>query len=1216
MSKPTKSSIDKIRTADEIYGAMSHMFQDAQFSVSGHKKLIVMLNLLFEKACSMNGGELFSHDFTQLVNRILPIKKGERRADCVVKFCASFVGSLARDTDEFDENTEEESDGARFTSYLILHLLRGARAVDKNVRYRVVQLLANVMPYVGEISASTYEVLYTTLIDKLSDKEIIVRVQAVDALSRLQDADTNDGEVLQAKLQEALSDASAEVRRAALLNLHKNPVTLPSLLARVRDVNGINRRLIFSRTARELGDFRSLDPQVIESLLASGFNDREVSVREAATRLVTTHWFRMALGDIYEWLGGLHVTTSKVAEKALLSLFESAPEHIPKDPINSDYLHNLTVERAFFMRVYYFFCAQQGLYDLIDAKFPEALELADTLQRYLRHRTETVRSHSDVVARQKLLQRKLMALDNDIFESQNTMISSSHEIDSLQRKLAALPDKNVYDKRLHVLTSRIKLLKQHPELNTADEDEDGSDEEFENGGSHMSSDVDEANEDDIAKYANDLKQESLESLESMFKSLKAEHRQSKKDYKNLNKRGIELEQINESAESHLAELTAQKVSLLQEPDTELEEYSSKMEDLEFTIQQLFLVARDYDFSDELARRNMLNIVRNSLANDVLSDSLVEAALKVLAKLSINEKDFVAMATEIITDIRDSQEDDEEFHSAVSAMDEDPATSDAELLDDEANGDELPARKKAKPSSKMPPDDIVIQCLQMTQHVLESVQEPLEANVQLESLYFSIVTHALSERNKYKLHTLGLKCLGLFALISESIAKQGLPRFYHAVKSYGQEVGAIAMQSIVDILATHGIKVIEIDNLFQYARLFHKCLNQYDSPKMQGVVAEGLCKLFLADLFAARPADDPATESEKELFESLVMCFFDPRTRSNPELKQILAFCIPVYAFSHPKHQFRVASVSGDAMFRLYHTLDEGADSPQHLSPSTVVQQLIHWCDPNNLVNLTQVEIKRQTSHLWQAVYLLQAVEAETTRTMKRAILSNLNRMVICPDLPSNALEGLLKSIEDTKEVLHEKSDEPDFNIDKPTWRQFEAFEKMVEQALQDSLDKSMASTGVSRNSSRVSSRSGSRVSSRSGSIPPDIANDSMDKDNFPGDSAPNKLALSAAATQNDTEIDGTQLNSQFPEPSATVVDEVATVVDNPNVSATIPDTLADLDSSHTDEIVHDNNRPTPQVVRDSAAEKVIQDQGLESSLAEIDQMLDDEDEVDYDISLE
>lgn len=126
----------------------------------------------------------------------------------------------------------------------------------------------------------------------------------------------------------------------------------------------------------------------------------------------------------------------------------------------------------------------------------------------------------------------------------------------------------------------------------------------------------------------------------------------------------------------------------------------------------------------------------------------------------------------------------------------------------------------------------------------------------------------------------------------------------------------------------------------------------------------------------------------------------------------------------------------------------------------------------------------------------------------------------------------------------------------------------------------------------------------------------MDKDNFPGDSAPNKLALSAAATQNDTEIDGNQLNSQFTEPSATVVDEVATVVDNPNVSATIPDTLADLDSSHTDEIVHDNNRPTPQVVRDSAAEKIIQDQGLESSLAEIDQMLDDEDEVDYDISLE
>lgn len=62
-----------------------------------------------------------------------------------------------------------------------------------------------------------------------------------------------------------------------------------------------------------------------------------------------------------------------------------------------------------------------------------------------------------------------------------------------------------------------------------------------------------------------------------------------------------------------------------------------LKELEFIINQLLLIVKDFDYGDEMARRKLLHIIRMTLTEDKLPDGLISVALRVLRALSINEK---------------------------------------------------------------------------------------------------------------------------------------------------------------------------------------------------------------------------------------------------------------------------------------------------------------------------------------------------------------------------------------------------------------------------------------------------------------------------------------------------------------------------------------------------------------------------------------------------
>ena len=115
------------------------------------------------------------------------------------------------------------------------------------------------------------------------------------------------------------------------------------------------------------------------------------------------------------------------------------------------------------------------------------------------------------------------------------------------------------------------------------------------------------------------------------------------------------------------------------------------------------------------------------------------------------------------------------------------------------------------------------------------------------------------------------------------------------------------------------------------------------------------------------------------------------------------------------HQINLAAVSGDVIYRLF------TETETELS-KCYNPQLISWCDPRNLVKLSNEEINQATSHLWQCVYLLQVVEQVDARNVKRCIINNLNKFHITEELESNQLQALIKALDATVELFTNNED--------------------------------------------------------------------------------------------------------------------------------------------------------------------------------------------------
>ncbi|KAI5967021.1 YCG1 [Candida pseudojiufengensis] len=998
--KPTLVSIKKMTEDSDINAGMTHVFNECQFSMAGHKKLLVIMKCLFYRSVELNKLDYFSLRFCQLLNHSLVIKKGDHNADRVCKLIAHFVKLLAEESakleakddeveEEVDETTITESH-SKFTFYLITHLLRGIDASNKTVRYRVVQLLALMIKYMGDLDVNIFKLLIVSLSKRLHDREIHIRMQAVIALSNFQyfeiDFEEEDEQNSQNKITSQLLiewlmtclqlDDSAEVRRTAMLNVNKTKHTLNLLLERVKDVNSINRRLVFSKITPELGLMKNLKPKQREILMQFGLHDRDRNVSDAATRLLCDIWFESCKEDLNLFLELLNVTKSQIAEKALLLLFKEKPEILKKIEINRQFWKALTVESSFLMKTFFIHCNNNRLYNLIEANFPDPLELSDTLKKYLDIQKKIKNDQNDIHQIYETHNKEINNIENEMFVLENSFANINLKLHANQKKLQMLEQLDV--KKTTQQKSDIKRLK------------------------------------------------------TEIKNLQIEFKQNEEQYKKCTQhKAVKINGFTADREKY-------------------EEYADMMKDLSFIANQLLMICIDFDFSDEVGRRAMLNVIRSQLREENFHDEIIVNSLKVLKKISINEKDFVSMTVEIITDIRDSNEDGDVFGPSLQEksikqtndgdIDMDEIDEELNDLDSDMEDDDDGFNKRRKLEESMPNDDVLLRCLKLTKHTLELIEDDLSTYLSLNSLYTGIVNYALTKTDNAQIYIIALNCLGLFALIDDTIAREALITFFNATKTSGDQVKFASIIGIIDIISTFGINIIAPEKRFGFLRLFYKLLLD-DSPKLQALMGEGISKLFLADIFKIEnelnsgheEEEEEIDESEKELFLALLLSYFNSSNGTNYELKQVLAFCIPVYCYSHPNHQLGLATISGELLLK--------ASESNTIKATKILTQLLDWGNPLNLV---QTKEENNTSHIWQALYILEVFDAnELTKEYRRAIINNLSKIRINKEMEKDLLLKLSDSLERVKDLCEESHDNPNYQLDKSTVRNLQNFYDLV-----------------------------------------------------------------------------------------------------------------------------------------------------------------------------
>ncbi|AAW41180.1 mitotic chromosome condensation-related protein, putative [Cryptococcus deneoformans JEC21] len=394
------------------------IFDQAQQSTANHRKNIVYLRKIHEQCASiveemsddrikLTGEKAFNNIFFDMVNRVLTVKKGVAVADRVVKFVANYVsyctGTDAANKHE-DEDDEEEADtpASRFVVRLLRHLLGGIEAKDKNVRFRVTLMIVSMINGLGEMDDDLYILLRKSLLDRSRDKEASVRVQAALGLSKLQsgeeEEDLEEGQepLVDVLLDLLRYDPAAEVRRAALYNFPRTPVSLPHILARTRDVDPILRRTVFAGvfSAEALPDPRILTIAQREEVVRNGLGDREPSVRKAAAGMLAG-WLDLAEGDLLEFLSRFDVTSSQVAEDALMSIFVTRPEVLQGIEFEDEYWTTLTPEKSFLVRVFVDRCVAIKDTTRLEESIPVVTALAFCVQEEYNKLVQAVNEGAD-----------------------------------------------------------------------------------------------------------------------------------------------------------------------------------------------------------------------------------------------------------------------------------------------------------------------------------------------------------------------------------------------------------------------------------------------------------------------------------------------------------------------------------------------------------------------------------------------------------------------------------------------------------------------------------------------------------------------------------------------------------------------------------------------------------------------------------------------------
>ena len=387
------------------------------------------------------------------------------------------------------------------------------------------------------------------------------------------------------------------------------------------------------------------------------------------------------------------------------------------------------------------------------------------------------------------------------------------------------------------------------------------------------------------------------------------------------------------------------VRRIEEEGADEEDEEEDTVEQEFIVEQLLHIALTLDYSDEVGRRKMFALLRQTLSIPELPDEVTKLTVDVLRDIcapdAAGEKEFCSIVLEAVADVHDTivddlpgDNDDESFHSARSEVSGDSTPTKSKSRTPELSEEEA-ARKAVK--------EIVInlKCLHIVQSMLSNVAGDLQQNDHLVSMLNNLVVPAVRS-HEAPVRERGLVCLGLCSLLDRSLAEENLTLFMHFFSKGHTALQITALHILTDILNVHGAQLLSSNPTL--LKVYVKALRLgAKSPDVQAVATVAVCKLLLGRVITDH-------DTCAELLKTLVVAYFEPSSAENQSVRQGLNYFLPVFCYSRAENQDLMRSVALDALHTLYNVRegldDDDADvDDEMVSLATIGACLVDWTDP-------------------------------------------------------------------------------------------------------------------------------------------------------------------------------------------------------------------------------------------------------------------------------
>ncbi|GAA5928774.1 hypothetical protein JCM3775_004631 [Rhodotorula graminis] len=471
---------------------------------------------------------------------------------------------------------------------------------------------------------------------------------------------------------------------------------------------------------------------------------------------------------------------------------------------------------------------------------------------------------------------------------------------------------------------------------------------------------------------------------------------------------------------------------------------------EFVVGELVGVAVNLDYGDEIGRRKMFELMREMLQHSLLPPSLIPKCLDVLLK-GTSERDFMRIVVEIVQSLRaDSQLVTSD--SELGEQDDSDSSSSSEESEDEDEGGPR-ARKKAKGKGKAKVQapqqaerrkELDLRCLLVVRALLERVMSALQENSMLHGLVAELIVPSVQTKD-YEIRSQGLVCLGLCCLLDKSMALDSFLLLARQSESTVGEMQVKVLQTLFDLLVLHGVNFGEERGIGTDIILgfLGSSLDQED-PRAAATAVVGIAKLMLAGMV-----------TDEEILSRLVLLYFAGETADNPELRQCLSYFFPVYCYSNPASQRRVANVMIKCLDVLRNVYDETKDKSSMVTPLQIGAQLVDWTDPQKAMDIDGIQ-PDESVQVDLAVKMVKALYRSEEKDGRKLWCQLLPKLYVpdeADDLTIKALLVLLDELKDNRPLAEA--------VPRNALNRFEAslrktFGERVDALTQEQLDESEA----------------------------------------------------------------------------------------------------------------------------------------------------------------